>query len=107
MQELIGHYRVVRKLGAGGMGEVYLAEDSKLHRPVAIKVLPAHTASDEVSRRRLLQEARAASVLSHPNICVIHEVGEDSEARNTWRWSTSRSCCGASGSRAENGHARK
>ncbi len=78
MQETIGHYRVVRKLGSGGMGEVFLAEDTKLHRQVALKVLPPEVAADDLRRRRLLDEAHAASVLSHPNICVIHEIGEES-----------------------------
>ena len=77
MQVTIGHYRVVRKLGSGGMGEVLLAEDIKLHRQVALKLLPPDVATDPLRRRRLLDEAHAASVLSHPNICVIHEIGED------------------------------
>jgi eukaryotic-like serine/threonine-protein kinase len=77
MQETIGHYQVVRKLGSGGMGEVLLAEDTKLHRQVALKLLPPDVADDPLRRRRLLDEAHAASVLSHPNICVIHEIGED------------------------------
>src|SRR6185436_12356864 len=71
------HYRVLRLLGTGGMGEVYLAEDTDLHRKVAIKLLPAEEARDESLRKRLLREARAAAMLDHPNICAIYEVGED------------------------------
>jgi serine/threonine protein kinase/Flp pilus assembly protein TadD len=72
----ISHYRIVSRLGAGGMGEVYLAEDLTLDRKVAIKVLPADVAADAERKRRFVREAKAASALSHPNICVIHEVGE-------------------------------
>ena len=70
------HYNVLRKLGSGGMGDVYLAEDTKLRRPVALKILPAEFSSDPQRKRRFLQEAHAASILSHPHICVIHEAGE-------------------------------
>src|ERR671932_1469578 len=73
----ISHYRIVSKLGAGGMGEVYLAEDVKLNRKVAIKLLPAHSNASEQANMRLLREARAAANLDHPNICAIHEVGEE------------------------------
>ena len=72
----LSHYRIVSRLGAGGMGEVYLAEDLTLDRKVAIKVLPADVAADAERKRRFVREAKAASALSHPNICVIHEVGE-------------------------------
>jgi TolB-like protein/tRNA A-37 threonylcarbamoyl transferase component Bud32 len=72
----ISHYRVVRKIGAGGMGEVYLAEDTQLGRRVAIKLLRPETVSDEHARKRLVREARAAATLDHPNICSIYEVGE-------------------------------
>ena len=74
---VISHYRIVRRLGAGGMGEVYLAEDSTLSRKVAIKFLAADSAADEKAKGRLTREARAAAQLDHPNICGIHEVGED------------------------------
>jgi tRNA A-37 threonylcarbamoyl transferase component Bud32 len=74
---VISHYRILRRLGAGGMGEVYLAEDSLLGRKVAIKVLPARSIADEKARSRLIREARTAARLDHPNICAIHEVGED------------------------------
>jgi eukaryotic-like serine/threonine-protein kinase len=73
----ISHYRIVRKLGAGGMGEVYLAEDLKLDRKVAIKFLPAESTADESAKQRLIREARAAGKLDHPNICSIYEVGEE------------------------------
>jgi tetratricopeptide (TPR) repeat protein len=72
----IAHYRIVEKLGAGGMGEVFLAEDTKLDRKVALKILPAGMASDRDRARRFIREAKAASSLNHANVCVIHEVGE-------------------------------
>jgi len=72
----IGHYQVVSLLGVGGMGQVYLAEDAKLRRKVALKLLPASYTRDESRWRRFQQEARAASALNHPNILTIHELGE-------------------------------
>ena len=72
----VSHYRVIRHLGAGGMGTVWLAEDTKLHRRVALKFLPAGTAASDESAERLLREARAASVLDHPHIGTIYEVSE-------------------------------
>lgn len=74
--EVLGHYRVVSQIGAGGMGVVYRARDEFLHRDVALKVLAQGSVDDESSREYLLHEARASSSLSHPNICTIHEVGE-------------------------------
>jgi Tol biopolymer transport system component len=71
-----GNYRILRRIGAGGMGEVYLAFDIRLGRQIALKFLPAHTASDEKLVRRFQQEARAASALNHPNILTIFEVGK-------------------------------
>jgi eukaryotic-like serine/threonine-protein kinase len=76
IERMISHYRILRKLGAGGMGEVYLAEDTKLHRRVAFKLLPPTTTSDQQANKRLLHEARAAATLDHPNICTVYEVGE-------------------------------
>ncbi len=74
---LIKHYEILSALGAGGMGEVYLAEDQRLGRKVAIKFLPADVATDARARQRLLKEAKTAATLDHPNICAIYEVGED------------------------------
>lgn len=71
---LIGSYKIEARLGAGGMGEVYLAEDTKLDRKVAIKFLPKELEEDELARRRQIREAKAAARLDHPNICGIHEV---------------------------------
>jgi len=71
-----GHYRIVAKIGQGGMGLVYRAHDEQLDRDVALKVLPASIFADPAARARLLREARTASKLNHPNVCTIHEVGE-------------------------------
>ena len=79
--QMISHYRVVRQLGAGGMGVVLLAEDTRLERSVAIKVMSAELAKDANQRKRFRTEAKAASGLNHPNICVIYEVGETEERR--------------------------
>src|SRR6185436_14618258 len=72
----LGSYEIVSLLGRGGMGEVYLAEDTRLGRRVAIKLLPAESMTDERAKALLLREARAAARLDHPNICAIYEVGE-------------------------------
>ncbi|HEV8137354.1 MAG TPA: protein kinase [Pyrinomonadaceae bacterium] len=72
----LGRYEIRSKLGAGGMGEVYLAEDSQLRRRVALKILPGDLASTQDRMRRFIQEAQAAAALNHPNIATIHEIGE-------------------------------
>jgi len=74
--ESIAHYRIIKKLGSGGMGEVYLALDTKLDRKVAIKVLRSDSLADERLKKRLLREAQAAAKLDHPNICAIYDVNE-------------------------------
>ena len=80
--QMINHYKIVAAIGAGGMGEVYLAEDTRLERRVALKFLPAHLTEDERYLRRFEQEARAVAALSHPNVCMIHEVIETGDGRH-------------------------
>src|SRR5438128_6307756 len=72
----LGRYELRSQIGAGGMGEVYLAEDTRLHRKVALKILPADVASNPERMRRFNQEATAAAALNHPNIAHIYEIGE-------------------------------
>jgi serine/threonine protein kinase len=89
--ETIAHYRLRERLGTGAMGEVWLAEDTRLHRLVALKMLPASTAGDAEAAARLVREARIASSLNHPNVAVVYDVGEtghEGQKPPTSRWST-------------------
>ena len=77
----LGPYEIIGLLGTGGMGEVYRARDSRLHRDVALKILPETTSGDSAAEARFEREAKAIASVNHPNICAVHDVGIDGDRR--------------------------
>jgi serine/threonine protein kinase len=88
----LGHYEIAELIGEGGMGQVYRAHDTKLHRDVALKVLPPDTASDPERRQRFEREARAVAALNHPNIVTIHSATRSSHQTHTRSTASSTTC---------------
>jgi eukaryotic-like serine/threonine-protein kinase len=81
LDSTVSHYKILEKLGAGGMGEVYRAEDTRLKRIVALKFLPPTLTCDPQTRQRLIHEAQAASALQHNNVCVVHDIDEAAQGQ--------------------------
>ena len=98
----LGPYEILSPLGAGGMGEVYRARDTRLGRDVALKVLPAHLSSDSALKARFEREAKSISGLNHPNICTLHDVGsQDGTDYLVWKWRPVDGNAGADGNVGE------
>ncbi len=85
--QMLSHYRILAKLGEGGMGEVYRARDENLDRDVAIKILPSGTLTDDQTRKRFRKEAKTLSQLNHPHIATVHDFATKT-AWTSWSWST-------------------